>query len=104
MQWDRNCRYKVLGNLISSGNETLAVFDLTTADKFEPPAKGEARLQGSAVYETHSQVNASFGATIEEHLTHPLVSYFTEDTAISVDSQEPAAEFEKSLYDAKSTI
>jgi hypothetical protein len=104
MQWDRNCRYKVLGNLINSAGETLAVFDLTAADKFEQPTKGEARPQASAVYETHSQVNASFGATIEKHLANPLISHFREDTVISVDNQETAAEPEKPSYNEESTI
>lgn len=36
MGWDRNCRYKVLGKIVTSNRGLIYVFDLTEAIMFSP--------------------------------------------------------------------
>lgn len=88
MRWDKNYRYKVIGNLINSNGETLLVFDLTSAERFELPDKGEIAIQKPSGYVL--QLSGSFGATFEDYLANPLVTKFADDTMIPVETQDNA--------------
>ena len=87
MQWDFNYRYKVVGNVISGNDKTLAVFDLTSANKYELTAKKKSELQ--KIYAFTSRLGDSFGVTVREHSENPLIAQFKEDAMLSVKEETP---------------
>lgn len=70
MQWDPNCRYKILGYKIDFEGETYYVFDLIVKEIFrEKPKKGE-EVDESVDYKKgyySEDIAGTFGVPVEEH-------------------------------------
>jgi len=86
MQWDIKFRYRLSGTPVISNGVTHIAFDLNDFTKYELTEKGQAAAQKA--YESRLKIIAEFGTTVEENSLNPLVSRFSEDTAIAVNDEE----------------
>jgi hypothetical protein len=84
MQWDRNYRYKIFGNIVISSGETLTVFDLSSAEQCAKSIKGAAITHETEFHETQNDWKISFGATIEERNSKPFIPRFDGDAIIDI--------------------
>ena len=86
MQWDIGFRYRLPGTPVISNGVTHIAFDLNDFTKHELTGKGQAAAQKA--YESQQKIFTEFGTTVEENSLNPLVSRFSEDTAIAVNDEE----------------
>ena len=83
MQWDVKFRYKLTGMpVIINGVKSFA-FDLNAFTKYELPIKTEPSAQKK--YESHLRSGSGFGATVGEQLENPIITHFSDDTAIEME-------------------
>jgi hypothetical protein len=83
MQWDVKFRYKLTGTpVIINGVKSFA-FDLNAFTKYELPIKTETSAQKK--YESHLRSGSGFGATVGEQLENPIITHFSDDTAIETE-------------------
>jgi len=93
MQWDIRFRYRLTGTPVTNNGVTYIAFDLNDFTKHELTEKGQAAAQKA--YDSRTNMYTSFGITVEENLSNPLVSHFSEDTAIAVNDEQKPADADK---------
>lgn len=86
MNWSVNYRYKAVGSVFCERNETLAVFDLTAAERFDAPNQGEIIRRQHIEY--YSQQSGSFGTVVKHHLENPFIDHFVDDAVVSLEQDQ----------------
>lgn len=86
MGWNPQCRYKVLGKLIRTKNDTIFVFDLTSAETFKRKDPESGEIDRKAYY-PDDWMNR-FGVPVNEHQDLTLVSIFDDYTVFRIDKDE----------------
>jgi hypothetical protein len=76
MGWNPNYRYKLLGKLISSDNELLFIFDLTTPEIYMSAAKEGEKPKMSRTPAYPAEWKNQFGLPVEEHQKSIQVNIF----------------------------
>jgi hypothetical protein len=85
MEWNPNYRYKILGKLITSGEEHLFIFDLTATQIFQRVINGgKSRSSRTPVFPIEWQ--NQFGVPLEEHRKFLQVNVFKDYTVFGVKS------------------
>lgn len=85
MQWNHDCRYRLLGNIAECNDETVIMFDLASAEVFKPLDNGSRKLSSTVEYQ--AECGSGFGIPFEEHQKNPLVKTFGNDTEIIVEDK-----------------
>jgi len=85
MQWDIRFRYRLTGIPVISNGVTHIAFDLNDFIRHELTEKGQAAAQKA--YEFRLGIHTNFGITVEENLSNPLVSHFSENTTIAINDE-----------------
>lgn len=67
MGWDRNNRYKILGNLIQSNNEYLLAFDLTSTEVYKMTSEEGEKRRLSRIPAYPADWKDQFGVPYLEH-------------------------------------
>jgi len=67
MGWNPDYRYKMLGNLIQSGNEYLFIFDLAATEIYQRFLNDEAKTKTSRTPVFPAEWRTQFGLPVEEH-------------------------------------
>jgi len=78
MGWNEDCRYTVLGRMISDDSTTVIVFDLTSALIYRPVENEKI----SHDPEYPAEWGNGFGMSVEEQYSNPLIKRFLEDTVL----------------------
>lgn len=86
MQWNRDCRYRLLGTIAEYNAETAIVFDLTSAEVFKPLDDDSEKLSRAAEYPP--EWGGGFGIPFEEYRKNPLIKTFEQDSDITVENEE----------------
>lgn len=82
MEWNPNCRYKLLGKLIKSGSDFLFLFDLTNVETFERTIKDDGKSAASKIPIYPESWKNQFGVPYNEHKESMQVNFFDDDLAI----------------------
>lgn len=94
MGWNPNYRYKILGKLLTSGDDILFVFDLTTPEIFMRVSKEGDKPKMSRTPSYPAEWKNQFGLPVEEHQNTIQVNMFNGYTVFGVqkntDSTPPA--------------
>ena len=85
MGWDASCRYKVLGKLVRGNNESIFVFDLTSAETFRKRNK-DGSVSHVALYP--EDWNNQFGLPVNEHQDHTLINIFDDYAVFKIEKDE----------------
>lgn len=93
MGWDANYRYKILGKLVRGNDESIFVFDLTSAETFRKRNK-DGTVSRAALYP--EEWNNQFGLPVSEHQDHTLINIFDDYTVFKIEKDE---EKEAAAYD-----
>ncbi len=67
MGWSPDYRYKLLGKLITSGDELLFIFDLNTPEIFRCSSSTDGKTQSSRIPIYPEEWKNQFGLPVEEH-------------------------------------
>lgn len=86
MGWNPQYRYKVLGKLIRTKNDTLFVFDLTSAETYKRKNPESGDIDRKAYYPDDWMEH--FGVPVSEHQDLTLVSIFDDYTVFRIDKDE----------------
>lgn len=86
MGWNPNCRYKILGKLIHAGNESIFVFDLTSAETFQKRNANGDNTSRRALYP--EDWSNQFGIPATEHQDTVLISIFDDYTVFKIEKDE----------------
>lgn len=78
MDWNPECRYRIMGKLMRTKTECIFVFDLKDAEIFQKGKRGD-RGSRKAIYP--QEWNTGFGVPFEEHQSEVLVNIM-EDSAV----------------------
>jgi len=84
MEWSEDSRYRLLGRFIHAPDWNGFAFDMTRAEEFRPGEVEESSLSTEMTSTKDSRINQTW----EEHSLSPLISRFSEDTAITFDEGE----------------
>ncbi len=94
MGWDASYRYKILGKLVRGNDESIFVFDLTSAETFRKRNK-DGTVSRAALYP--EEWNNQFGLPVSEHQDHTLINIFDDYTVFKIEKDE---EKEAAAYDS----
>jgi hypothetical protein len=86
MGWNPNCRYKILGKLIRASNESIFVFDLTSAETFQKRNNNGNNTSRRALYP--EDWNNQFGLPATEHQDTVLINIFDDYTVFKIEKEE----------------
>ena len=76
MEWNQDCRYKMLGKLIQSNNEHLFIFDLKATEVYQRPGKNGEKSQSASVPAFPAEWQGQFGLPVEEHRKSLQINIF----------------------------
>ena len=86
MDWDPRYRYKILGKLIRAKDDSLFVFDLSSAEAYHNRAKGELDSSRSPHYP--EEWKNQFGIPATEHQDIQQISIFDDYTVFRIERSE----------------
>ncbi|WP_312694515.1 integrase [Caproiciproducens sp.] len=93
MDWNPDCRYKILGKLIRSSDEYLFIFDLTATEVYQCTLSNDdkPRMSRTPVYPAEWQ--NQFGLPVEEHSKLLQVNIFDGYTVFGIkENNDPQTE------------
>ena len=82
MNWNKDYRYKLLGNIVERNDETVISFDLTSYEAFVPVISDNNKRSTTVDYSPG--LGGEFGIKFEDHINNPLVKVFKQDLEISL--------------------
>lgn len=86
MGWDPRYRYKILGKLMRAKDDSLFVFDLSSAEAYHNKAKGELDSSKSPHYP--EEWKNQFGIPATEHQDIQQISIFDDYTVFRIERSE----------------
>ena len=86
MGWDPRYRYKILGKLIRTKDDSIFVFDLSSAEAYHNRAKGELDSSKSPHYP--EEWKNQFGIPATEHQDIQQISIFDDYTVFRIERSE----------------
>lgn len=86
MDWDPKYRYKILGKLIRTKEESIFVFDLTSAEAYQNRAKGTSGSAQAPLYP--ADWKNQFGIPATEHQDIQQISIFDDYTVFKIERSE----------------
>lgn len=86
MGWDPRYRYKILGKLMRAKDDSLFVFDLSSAEAYHNKAKGELDSSRSPHYP--EEWKNQFGIPATEHQDIQQISIFDDYTVFRIERSE----------------
>ena len=86
MDWDPRYRYKILGKLIRTKDDSIFVFDLNSAEAYHNRAKGESGTSRSPHYP--EEWKNQFGIPATEHQDIQQISIFDDYTEFRIERSE----------------
>lgn len=89
MNWNPNCRYKILGKLVRANTDVLFVFDLNSAETYQKRNANGENTSRKALYP--EDWRDQFGVPVNEHQDHTLINIFDDYTVFKIDKEEENA-------------
>ena len=89
MNWDPNCRYKILGKLVRANTDVLFVFDLKSAETYQKRNANGENTSRKALYP--EDWRDQFGVPVNEHQDHTMINIFDDSTVFKIDKEEENA-------------
>lgn len=89
MNWDPNCRYKILGKLVRANTDVLFVFDLKSAETYQKRNANGENTSRKALYP--EDWRDQFGVPVNEHQDHTIINIFDDSTVFKIDKEEENA-------------
>ena len=86
MEWDPKYRYKILRKLIRTKEESIFVFDLTSAEAYQNRAKGTSGSAQAPLYP--ADWKNQFGIPATEHQDIQQISIFDDYTVFKIERSE----------------
>ena len=76
MDWDYNCRYKILGRPIHANGEYMLAFDLTSHETYQKKQDEDGNLRASRTPIYPAEWKNQFGVPYNEHKKSTQISVF----------------------------
>ena len=92
MEWNPDYRYKMLGKIIRSGDEKLAVFDLTARETYRRIIKEGEKPKTSRRPVFPEEWGNQFGLSVEEHRKQLQVNIFDGYTVFTLKEEKAGTE------------
>ena len=89
MGWNPQYRYKILGKLIRTKEESIYVFDLTCAETYQRGKAGDVSHFRRAIYP--DEWKDQFGVPVKEHQDMTLVKIFDDYTVFRISKEEESS-------------
>ena len=89
MNWNTDCRYKILGKLICSNGESLFVFALESAEAY--PRKDNPAYCGPNQALYPKDWRSQFGIPVSKHREDALIQIFDEYTVLDIEDESTNA-------------
>ena len=89
MGWDPKYRYKILGKLIRTKNDSIFVFDLSSAEAYQNRAGGNPAASRAPLYP--EEWKNQFGIPATEHQDIQQISIFDDYTVFKLERSEEGA-------------
>ena len=86
MGWDPRYRYKILGKLIRTKEDSIFVFDLSSAEAYHNRAKGDSGTSKAPHYP--EEWKNQFGIPATEHQDIQQISIFDDYTVFKIERSE----------------
>lgn len=87
MNWDAECRYRIIGDFVSTNAENLMLFDLNSAERIHS-LKARRKSIGSTknISEFPEEWRDNFGPPVEEHSRLTKIKVFEDYTILTLDN------------------